>query len=144
MTPMWRTGISIHNKLRSPVGFTCMEVIIALAIASIALLALIRLHMISTKTVTSAEAIRAAATLARRKMEQTIAAGFPRQGTVSGTEHAGSAELLWRVRVDDEKPPALRRAEVGPMRKVTVRVEWAANRDRNFEIATYLAERKVP
>ena len=122
-----------------------MEVIIALAIASIALLALIRLHLISTRAVDSARMLSRAAMLADRKMAEILATGYPDRAGKTGVVETNYQQLQWKTNVEEVKPIQLNDAELGDLRKVTVNVTWGQrDHNRNFEIVTYVANRKIP
>ena len=69
----------LHNT-----GFTLVEVIVALVIVSISLLGLIRLHLISISMADAAEMTSQAVLLAEEKIAETLALGYPKEGTASG------------------------------------------------------------
>ena len=125
-------------------GFTFMEVIIALAIASIALLALIRLHLVSTRAVESARTLSRAAMLADMKMAEILATGYPERAGKTGVEETNNGQLQWTTNVAEVKPTQLNDAELGDLRKVTVNVTWGpGDESKSFEIITYVANRKI-
>ena len=74
-----------NRRVEIPTGFTFVEVIVALAIVSISLLGLIRLHLISIRMVEAAEVTSQAVLLAEEKIAEALALGYPKEGTKSGT-----------------------------------------------------------
>ena len=66
-------------------AFTLVEVIIALAIVSIALLGLIKMHLISIRMIDSAQISAQAVLLAQEKIDEILANGYPDQGSDSGS-----------------------------------------------------------
>ena len=66
-------------------GFTLIEVIAALAVASIALLGLLRLQLISMAISDKADILTGAVLLGQSRLAEIEASGFPRLGTASGS-----------------------------------------------------------
>jgi type II secretion system protein I len=121
MTPTSRAGIS-----RAEAAFTLMEVVAALAIVSIALLALLRLHLLSVKTADQGQILTHAVLLAQEKMAEGVAGGYPQVGTRAGEVDSGGARLLWKTEVADARssaPPQLD-LKLGGLRKLSVEVAW--------------------
>ena len=67
-----------------PNGFTLIECVPALAVASIALLALLRLQLVGISTADKARGLTQAVLVAQGKMAETLSAEYPSVGTTSG------------------------------------------------------------
>jgi len=123
-------------------AFTLVEVIIALAILAIAVVALLRLELISIRMTDRADTLARAALLAQARMAETLGGKYPEIGSESGAEkHVGGAALRWRVDVREAQVEELRAAQVGDMRTVDVLVTW--NRGGPHErvrLTTHVAE----
>jgi len=78
-------------------AFTFLEVLIALAIASIALLGLLRLHLLSLATADAAQATTQAVFVAQARIAEASTEGFPRQGTTSGTVERNGQLYTWKT-----------------------------------------------
>ena len=74
--PTLKAGISIVDRRAR--AFTLIEVLVALAIASIGLLGLMRLHLIGLNTAQAAAAQAAAVSVAQEKNAETCAGGLSR------------------------------------------------------------------
>ena len=125
-------------------AFTFVEVIIALAVVSIAMLSLIRLHIISVNMVESAETTSQATLLAQEKIAETLAAGYPNQGTDRGTVQKNTLCFNWQTKVTDMHLPQLDQADIHGLRKISVDINWKQGvRQKNLQMATYIADRKL-
>ena len=67
-------------------AFTFVEVIVALAIASISLLTLLKLNLLSIRLVDRAQITTQAVLLADEKIAETLAVGYPDEGRESGKD----------------------------------------------------------
>jgi type II secretion system protein I len=146
-----KAGISManNNKLKNKhiriVGFTFMEVIVALTIVSIALVGLIRLHLISIRMVEAAEITSQAVLLAEEKIAETLALGYPQKGTESGTAERNTMSMNWRTEVTDLQPNRLTEAGIEGLRKISVDVGWEQGTAyKNLQMSTYVADRRLP
>lgn len=139
-------------RLPGPNGFTLLECVLALAVASIALLALLRLQLVGIRTADKARGLTQAVLVAQKKMAETLSADYPSVGTTSGMVAADGAQFTWQVEVTDIRPPqrvavdatrpAYRpsAARTG-LRKLSVEVTWQKGPgDRHVNLTTYLAE----
>jgi len=126
-------------------AFTFIEVIIALAIVSISLLALIRLHIISISMAETAEITSQAVFLANEKIAETLALVYPEEGTNSGTVQKNALCLQWRTEVTDLQPPQLGGVDITGLRRIFVDVSWKQGiRWKHLQMSTYVADRKLP
>jgi len=138
-----KNGRAITNGERTR-AFTFVEVIVALAIVSISLLALLRLHIISISIVDAAEIASQAIFLANEKIAETLAAGYPKEGTNSGTVQKNSLCFDWQSEVTDLHLPQLDQADISGLRKISVDVNWKQGvRQKHLQMSTYVADRKL-
>jgi type II secretion system protein I len=125
-------------------AFTFVEVIIALTIVSISLLALIRLHIISISMAEKAEIMSQAVFLADEKIAETLASGYPKEGVNSGTVEKNDLTLNWQTEVTDLQLPRLEEADIAGLRKVSVNVCWKhGTGQKHLQMSTYVADRKL-
>jgi len=132
-------------KTRKWQAFTFVEVIVALAIVSISLLGLIRLHLISIRMAEAAEVTSQALLLAEEKIAETLALGYPKEGTKSGTVKNNALCLRWRTEVTDLQSSRLAEAKITGLRKICVDVGWKQGAGyKNLQMSTYVADRRLP
>jgi len=126
-------------------AFTFIEVLIALVIVSISLLALIRLHLISINMTETAEIKSQAVFLANEKIAETLALGYPEEGTKSGTVEMNALDLHWQTEITDIKPQQLNELDIVGLRRILVDVSWEQGiRHKHIQMSTYVADRKLP
>ncbi len=134
-----------NRQVEIPTGFTFVEVIVALAIVSISLLGLIRLHLISIRMVETAEVTSQAVLLAEEKIAETLALGYPKEGAKSGTVEKNALCLRWRTEVTDLQSHRLAEANIIGLRKICVDVGWKQGAGyKNLQMSTYVADRRLP
>ncbi|MGD2095456.1 MAG: prepilin-type N-terminal cleavage/methylation domain-containing protein [Phycisphaerales bacterium] len=138
-----------NNKLKNKhiriVGFTFMEVIVALTIVSIALVGLIRLHLISIRMVEAAELTSQAVLLAEEKIAETLSLGYPQKGTESGTVERNAMSMNWRTEVTDLQSNRLAETGIKGLRKISVDIGWEQGTAyKNLQMSTYVADRRLP
>ena len=156
MTPTLKTGISMNKRYRQlktgpvspgpamPGAFTFVEVIVALAIASISLIGLIRLHIISVNMNNTAETMTQAAFLAQEKIAGIAAAGYPERSTDSGTIQRNNITFQWQTQIADASQTLLENAGIDKLREVSVDVGWKQGLGtRHLQMSTLLADRKL-
>ena len=125
-------------------AFTFVEVIVALAIVSISLLALLRLHLISIRMTETAEITSQAVFLANEKIAEILAAGYPKEGTNSGTVQKNGLALHWQSEITDLQSPQLDEVDITGLRRVLVDVGWKQGTGRKqLQMSTYVADRKL-
>lgn len=125
-------------------AFTFVEVIVALAIVSISLLALLRLHIISIRMADTAEITSQAVLLANEKIEETLAAGYPKEGSNSGTVERNALCLDWRTEVTDLRLSQLDKLGIAGLRKISVVVNWKQGLgSKHLQMSTYVADREL-
>jgi len=124
-------------------AFTLVESVLALAVASIALVALLGLHLAALKTAETAENLAQAVLLAQAKLEEKLAVDYPQVGTESGRIEQNGLQLDWKTRVKPLSVPALDRAGVGRLREVSTEVGWKQGNARRYvRLTTWIADRK--
>ena len=126
-------------------AFTFIEVLIALVIVSISLLALIRLHLISIRMTEAAEITSQAVLLANEKISETLALGYPEEGTDSGSVEKNALCLNWRTEVTNIEPYHLGELDIAGLRRILVDISWEQGiRRKHLQMSTYVADRKLP
>ncbi len=127
-------------------GFTLVESVTALAVVSIALLALLQLQLLSMRTADKAQVVAQATLLAQEKMAEAISSGYPSVGVKSGTMETEGELLTWRTEVTDARLPAVCRP-VGSrdrLRTLSVEVSWQRGAgDRHIRMTTCVAENLI-
>lgn len=133
----------LHKNLWTK-AFTFIEVILALAIVSISLLALFRLHLISIRMAETAEITSQAVFLASEKMAEKLALGYPEEETNSGTIEKNGLYLYWQTKITDLHLPQLDGANITGLRNVLVDVGWKQGTSHNhLQMSTYVADWKL-
>ena len=132
-------------KTRKFKAFTLVEVIVALVIVSISLLGLIRLHLISINMADVAEITSQAVLLAQEKIAETLALGYPAEGTASGIVEKNAHSLHWRTEVTSLQSFRLAEADITGLRKICVDVGWKqGSGSKSLQMSTYVADRRLP
>jgi len=149
---IWMSKDNITGKDKSPVlqknlrtkAFTFIEVIVALTIVSISLLALFRLHLISIRMTETAETTSQAVFLAGEKIAEKLALGYPEEETDSGTVEKNGLCLQWQTEVTDLQSPQLDEANITGLRRVLVDVSWKQGTGhKHLQMSTYAADWKL-
>jgi len=141
-----RSTFDIQDSLRSywSNAFTFIEVLIALAVVSIALLALLRFCLLSIKLADKAHITSQAVFLAEEKISQTLAVGYPKKGTDSGTVQNNGVLFNWQVEVAEAYLPGLDKPHIEGLRKISVDVSWKQTIGRNhLQMSTYVADKSI-
>ncbi len=126
-------------------AFTFVEVMIALIIVSISLMALLRLHLISAHMVDKAQIMTQAVFLADEKIAEMLAADLPEEGIRSGAVEKDGLKLNWRTRVEDLQSFQLDTGKIDGLWRVLVDISWKqGNNPRHLRMSTYVADRKLP
>ena len=139
-------GQKSYKQIEANCGraFTFVEVMAALAIVSISLLALLKLHLISITMADRAQLTSEAVLLANEKVEETLAMGYPALAAGSGTVAKDNCSLQWQTEVTEQQIPSLNEAGIEGLRKVSVNVTWKQGRRRKcVQMSSYVADRKV-
>jgi Tfp pilus assembly protein PilV len=116
----------------------------ALAIVSIALVALLRLHLVSIRMADTSRVRSQALLLAREKIEEQLATGFPQPSTNTGTEHINSLELKWSTEVTEAELPTINGIRINDLRRISVNVRWNQGPgQKEVKLSTLVANRKL-
>ena len=123
-------------------GFTLLEVLVAVAIVGVALVMLLRLHLLSLDATLAAQDLTTAVLLAEGKMA-TFMAESPDEGEEQGQFDGPNLERFrWTTSVtehalDPGNGNDGREGAIG-VRHVAVSVHWRdGNRDRSYSLETY-------
>lgn len=136
------SALAIPTKAGRQNAFTFIEVAAALAIASIALLGLLHLHLLSLRTADAAQTMAQAVLLADEKLAEALCSERPEIGTRTGTVETNGARLAWRTEVTYFDP--LRLHHPNTLRRVHVNVTWRAGaRSEGVQMTTCIADRRV-
>lgn len=120
-------------------GFTLLEIVIALAILSLALPTLLRSFTEAAKGQALAENRTTALYLLKFRMAAIEAEGYPDIGEEEG-EFGEDSRFRWHSEVQDVESD-----EIEGLRLVTVSVIWQERgKERLISTSTYLAERQMP
>lgn len=129
-------------KVTKAKGFTFVEVMVALVIVSLSLLALLRLHLISINMADTAQMTSRAIFLADEKIAETLAVGYPKEGTNCGTVEKNGVSFNWKTEVTGLQSPQLDEADITGLRRILVDVSWKRGIGRkHVHISTYVADR---
>lgn len=114
-------------------GFTLLEVMIALAILSIVVVAFLRSQAGSVRLIDEAAYISLATLLAKEKMAELESKRFSEPGKSSGEGGEGFQDFRWEKIISA--------TEVWNVQKVQIKVWWKeGNNERTLELITYLTK----
>jgi len=141
-----------RHKRRSPTShkgrieaFTFVEVMIALAIVSISIMALLRLHLISVHMIDKAQIMTQAVFLADEKIAEVLAADSPEEGIRSGAVEKNGLKFNWKTRVENLQSIQLDAGDISGLWKVLVDISWKqGGNPKHLRMLTYFASRKLP
>jgi general secretion pathway protein I len=113
-------------------GFTLLEVMVALAVLSVALVVLFSQQATSISRGNEARIITKATLLAQERMAELLAAGRLSMGTEEGEVKDSIPPFKWRQLVED--------STIEGMKKLTVVVLWKeGEKERDVRFVTYVA-----
>jgi general secretion pathway protein I len=125
-------------------AFTFVEVVVALAIVSISLLALIRLHLVSIRLAQTAQITSQAVFLAQEKIAEVLALGYPNEGSNCGTVEENALCFHWQTEVTCLQLPQLNELGITGLREISADVSWEQGAGRKcIRMLTYVADRKL-
>jgi hypothetical protein len=109
-----------------PLGFTFLEILVALCIVLIALVPLIHLHVVSIRVIDSGSHMARATLLANDRLADILARDVPELGESSGRVKDETRDTVyrWTSVVTDAPLPALESARLMGLRQVHVDVAW--------------------
>jgi type II secretion system protein I len=134
------------SRGRSTPGFSLVEALVSLAIAAIAIVGLMRLHLLSLGAADKAEKMAQALSIAQNKLSETSVAETLAASPESGSVEANQTTFRWTLEVSPfrlELPAA--GDDRGRLSKVTVTVAWDHGLGRkDVSLSTLLYERRQP
>ena len=129
----------LHRSSDDEKGFTLIEIVVTLAILSLALPTLLRSFTEAAKGQALAENRTTALYLLKFQMATIEAEGYPDIGEESG-EFGEDSRFRWHSDVQDVESE-----EIEGLRLVTVTVTWQERgKERSLSTSTYLADRQIP
>ena len=129
----------LHRSADDKHGFTLIEIVVALAILSLALPTLLRSFTEAAKGQALAENRTTALYLLKFRMAEIELEGYPDIGEEDG-EFGDNSRFRWHSDVQDVESE-----EIEGMRRVTVTVTWQERgKERSISMNTYLADRQMP
>ncbi len=124
---------SVDNKR----GFTLIEIVVALAILSLALPALLRAFTEAAKGQAISENRTTALYLLKFRMAEIGLEGYPDIGEENG-EFGDNSRFRWHSEIQD-----IESEEIERLRLVTVTVTWQeTGKERSISMNTYIADRQ--
>lgn len=121
-------------------GFTLLEVMVALAIVAIALVPLLRLHLLSLDATMRAQDLTTAVLLAQEHI--AALAPFPEPGEEKGGyDDPALAAFRWQTVVTESEVILGESVQVVKLRHITVTVLWIeGQREHHYTLETYVAQ----
>ena len=139
MNPLNNLISLLHRSADDESGFTLIEIVVTLAILSLALPTLLRSFTEAAKGQALAENRTTALYLLKFRMAEIEAEGYPDIGEESG-EFGEDSRFRWQSDVQDVESE-----EIEGLRLVTVTVTWQERgQERLLSMGTYLADRQMP
>jgi general secretion pathway protein I len=124
-------------------GFTSIEVLVALAVVSMALLSLLQMHVLSLKTAANAETRCHAVLLAQEKVATVMGRDKRRRGVQWGRVQRNGRTYTWRTEMTRPSEPQLARLELSGLSQLRVVVTWHDPiGGAGVETTTYIADAK--
>ncbi len=138
---MQTSKAGILRASRETRAFTLLEVLVALAIAAIGLLALLRLHLTGLATAQLAATQSAAVFVAQEKTAEAGGAGYPPLGSRSGIIERNGTTFEWITRVTEARPQLAPGRILSGLREIRTTVSWAyGSGQKEVEMKTCVAE----
>ena len=136
---MLQKGDGERVNSQSDGGFTLIEIVVALAILSLALPALLRSFTMAARGQAVAENRTTALHLLKYRMAEIELAGYPDIGEEDG-EFGENSRFRWQSQVMD-----MELEELEGLRLVKVTVSWQERgKERSLAMNTYISDRQIP
>ncbi|GIX49733.1 MAG: hypothetical protein KatS3mg131_3944 [Candidatus Tectimicrobiota bacterium] len=134
---MWNQKPASSAARYPAAGFTLLEVLVALAIVAIALVIVLRLHLLSLDATLRAQDLTTAVLLAQGKLASLGA--FPEPGEEDGQfEEPQLARYRWHTQVTAHTLPATETGSEVEVRRIEVTVSWRDGRqERHYTLQSY-------
>ncbi len=125
-------------------GFTFIEVLVALAIASIALVGLLKLHLLSLAAADAAGELTQAVFIAQQCIAEASATDTPKQGTHSGIVEQNGLEFTWKTEITNATNSDVRNLSLKGLHQIRATVTWQHGADRkSTQLTTYIADSRI-
>jgi type II secretion system protein I len=134
MTGTW--SFRSRGKGSAPRGFTLLEVLISLLIVAIVLITCLRAQNQSIRLYTLSRDMTVATILARQKMGEIEAAGFPELEEDEGNFEEQFPEFSWKKAVSETSFEEARRVDLSIVWKDGIR-------ERRVDVITYITNTKM-
>lgn len=139
MNPLNNLISLLHRSTDDESGFTLIEIVVTLAILSLALPTLLRSFTEAAKGQALAENRTTALYLLKFRMAEIEAEGYPDIGAENG-EFGEDSRFRWQSDIQDVESE-----EIEGLRLVTVTVTWQERgQERLLSMSTYFADRQMP
>lgn len=148
MTAMWN-----WKRAKRPddhtvaAGFTLLEVLVAVAVVAIALVPLLRLHLLSTDAVVRAQDLTTAVLLAQGKIATFVPGSALQTGEEDGTfEDQELARFRWHTAVNEHVLPPAELSPGVPVEEIkvwhiAVTIRWTDGlSERHYTLETYASQ----
>ena len=123
-------------KLQTNAAFSLIESLIALAIVTLAVVALTRLHLQTLSLIDQTQSLYHAANFAQSKLEQTLAQPTPTSSW--GTDTHTPQNLQWNTTVSTAIFPFLKINNALPLQRIEVTTSWPSrNQTKQITLTTY-------
>jgi len=124
-------------------GFTLVEVLIALAVVSISLLALLRLQLTSIRMTLSAEQ-KAQAVLIADEKTADILSGCNGTDGYAGVVEINGVGFRWQSKITDVQSPLITRTNISGLKKAVVSVSWMQGKtEKDVRMTSYIADERL-
>ena len=125
-------------------GFTLIEVLVALAVVAIALVALLGLHLSSVHTQVRGEKMVRASLLAEEKIAEATLEGYPELGGSGGENEQDGMVFEWERQVRKMTVSLGAEQKIERLREIAVAVAWQEGRRRKqINRVTWVADREL-
>lgn len=134
----------MHRLKTRSKAFTFIEVLVALAVASVGILGLLRLHLLSMTTADAAQATSQAVFVAQERIAEASIGGFPERGTDSGTIERNGRQFSWRTEVKDITRPGHGDFTLHGVREISAIVTWQQTSiEKTVKMTTLVADPRI-
>ena len=134
---MWILRPSSGGRRLATAGFTLLEIMVALAIVAIALVPLLRLHMLSLEATIRSQDLTTAILLAQGQL--AAMGDFPEEGEDTGTfEEPELEKFRWQTAVKEHTFPSEDGAQDVQVRHIAITVVWTdGGSERQYRLESY-------
>ena len=126
----------IFRMIRNPDGFTLLEVMIAVAVMSISLAAVLGLQSRSLTLAAESRFHTTAALLAQKKMAEVTVENLASLGSDSGGFGDVFSEYQWRLNVKDADMPGLEKVK-GRLKQIDLEVTCGKGEQYRYDLRLY-------